>query len=244
MSNFLALKAYRAKNYTEAFRLWSELAKTNDDQAMTNLGLLYLKGEGVSKDIDISREWFLKGAAFGNDSANYNLALMYQSAIGVAEDTKKAIEYFREAVKKGHQNASFRLGLLLLKERSDKDLAKEGFEAMLQAALGGHPVAVTQMGGVVKQEETYEHNQKFRDKSPQEQRAIIDDALTRYIRPILAKDGGDIELLEYIATPNIELRLLYLGSCAGCSLGATSTYGLIKNTLVQVIDGDIAIYVI
>jgi len=245
MNQFTALKAYRAKDYPTALNIWEQLALQNDDQAMTNLGLMYLKGEGVTKDFQKAQEYFLQGAELDNDSANYNLALMYQSAIGVPEDIEKALYYFRKATAKNHQNANFRLALLLLKDRTNLETVKEGFECMLSAALDGHPVAMTQMGGVDKPvNDTCELNLKFRTKSYEEQMALVDDALTRYIKPILIKDGGNITVLEYKNEPNIELRLAYLGNCAGCSLGATSTYELIKTTLGQVIDENIRIYII
>jgi TPR repeat protein len=244
-TNFTALKAYRAKDYATALGIWEQLALQNDDQAITNIGLMYLKGEGVTKDFAKAYEYFVKGAELDNDSANYNLALMYQSAIGLPEDMEKALFHYRKATAKNHQNANFRLALLLLKDRTNLETVKEGFECMLNAALDGHPVAMTQMGGVDKPvNDTCELNLKFRTKSYEEQMALVDDALDRYIKPILIKDGGNITVLEYKNEPNIELRLAYLGNCAGCSLGATSTYELIKSTLSQVIDENIRIYII
>jgi len=240
-----ALKAYRQKDFDTALSIWQEEVKHKNDQAMANLGLMYLKGEGVEKNFDIARDWFEKASEYGNDSGNYNLALMYQSKIGVEEDQEKAINYFREAVKKNHQGANFRLGLLLLKDRTNEAFVREGFECMLNAALSGHPMAVAQMGGVDKEVNTEcEKNMLFRSKSYESQIADIQDAIDRYIRPILVKDGGDMMILDYINEPEIELRLAYQGACAGCSLGATSTYELIKNTLSQVIDENIKIYII
>jgi len=240
-----ALKAYRTKDYETALNIWKEEVLKENDQAMANLGLMYLKGEGVEKDFQTAKEWFEKASTLGNDSANYNLALMYQSKIGVEEDVPKAIDYFREAVKKNHQGANFRLGLLLLKDRTDEILVREGFECMLNAALSGHPMAMAQMGGVDKPANTQcEKNTTFREKSKEEQLEIIQDAIDRFIRPILVKDGGDMMILDYIYDPDIELRLAYQGACAGCSLGATSTYELIKSTLSQVIDENIKIYII
>ena len=240
-----ALKAYRAKDYETALSIWNEEVKNKHDQAMANLGLMYLKGEGVEKNFDTAREWFEKSSQYGNDSANYNLALMYQSKIGVEEDVEKAIGYFREAVKKNHQGANFRLGLLMLKDRTNEVYVREGFTCMLNAAISGHPMAVAQMGGVDKvPNESCEKNMGFRMKSYEEQYELVQDAIDRYIRPILLKDGGDMMILDYLNEPNIELRLAYQGACAGCSLGATSTYELIFNTLSQVIDENIRIYII
>lgn len=245
MEHRKALKAYRAKDYDTALSIWTKEAELKNDQAMANLGLMYLKGEGVVKNFDTAREWFEKAAVYENDSATYNLALMYQSKIGVDEDIEKAIHYFRIAVKKNHQGANFRLGLLLLKDRTNEEQVREGFGCMLNAAKSGHPMAIAQMGGVDKVVNVdAQKNKIFRMKSYEEQYELIQDAIDRFIRPILVKDGGDMFILDYINEPDIELRLAYQGACAGCSLGATSTYELIFGTLSQVIDENIRIYII
>jgi len=245
MAHTQALQAYKNRDYEKAMELWREEAKEQNDQAMTNIGLMYLKGEGVSKDFALAREWFEKASKYDNDSANYNLALMYQTKLGVEEDEKASIAYFRKAVKKNHQGANFRLGLLLLKDRTNEELVKEGFECMLQAAKTGHPMAVAQMGGVDKEpSSSTEPNITFRAQTKEKQLAIIEDAITRYIRPMLVKDGGNILLIDYINEPNIEIRLAYQGNCAGCSMASTSTYELIMNTLSSVIDANIRLYVI
>jgi TPR repeat protein len=245
MSQNEGLIAYRQKDFEKAKSIWEEEIKTNNDQAMTNLGLLYLKGEGVEKDFEKAKEYFQMGAKLDNDSAHYNLALMYQSAIGIPEDMPKAIEHFRQAVKSNHQGASFRLGLLLLKDRTDKILVKEGFECMLNAAKSGHPMATVQMGGIDNVPNIKaKPNEEFRNKTKENQIEVLEDAINRYIRPILVRDNGDIMLLDYINEPDIEIRLAYQGACAGCSLGATSTYALIKDTISKVIDENIRIYII
>lgn len=245
MSHNIALKAYRAKDYNTALNIWSKEAELNNDQAMANLGLMYLKGEGVSKDFEEAKDWFERGSIYGNDSANYNLALMYQGAIGIGEDINKAIYHFRQAVKKDHQGANFRLGLLLLKDRNDTRLVREGFNCMLSAAKSGHPMALAQMGGIDRPaNKECDLNKNFRIKQTHEQLEIIEDALNRFIKPVLVKDGGDIMVLDFINDPDIEIRLAYQGACAGCSLGATSTYDLIRSTLVQVIDDNIQIFII
>jgi len=245
MSHKEALSAYRKKDYDRALDIWTKEAESNNDQAMANLGLMYLKGEGVEKDFLKAKEWFEKGAKLDNDSANYNLALMYQSAIGISEDQEKAKEYFRAAVKKNHEGANFRLGLMLLKDRTDEKFVREGFGCMLNAAKSGHPMAMAQMGGVDKlPNKECELNKEFRSKLYEEQYAIVKDAIDRFIRPILIKDGGDMMILDFISGDTIELRLAYQGACAGCSLGATTTYDLIKSTLSQVIDENLQIYII
>ncbi|MDD2895110.1 MAG: NifU family protein [Aliarcobacter sp.] len=244
MEHRAALDAYKNKDFKKAHDIWVEEAKLKNDQAMANLGLMYLKGEGVEKDYTKAKEWFEQASAYDNDSANFNLALMYQTKIGVEEDIPKAVDYFRRAVSKNHVQAAFRLALIQLKDRTDLHGVKEGFDCMLKAAKAGHVMATVQLTGVDKPLEDGELNRNFRAKSLEDQLEILNDALERFIRPILKKDGGNIILLDYLNEPEIELRLAYQGACVGCSIASTGTYEMIKSTIEQVIDKRVRIYVL
>jgi hypothetical protein len=244
MEHRTALDAYKNKDFKKAHDIWVEEAKLKNDQAMANLGLMYLKGEGVEKDYTKAKEWFEQASAYDNDSANFNLALMYQTKIGVEEDISKAIDYFRRAVAKNHIQAAFRLALIQLKDRTNLHGVKEGFDCMLKAAKAGHVMATVQLTGVDKPLEDGELNRNFRAKSLEDQLEILNDALERFIRPILKKDGGNIILLDYLNEPEIELRLAYQGACVGCSIASTGTYEMIKSTIEQVIDKRVRIYVL
>lgn len=244
MEHRAALDAYKNRDFKKAHDIWVEEAKLKNDQAMANLGLMYLKGEGVEKDYTKAKEWFEQASAYDNDSANFNLALMYQTKIGVEEDISKAVDYFRRAVAKNHVQAAFRLALIQLKDRTDLHGVKEGFDCMLKAAQAGHVMATVQLTGVDKPLEDGELNRNFRTKGLEDQLEILNDALERFIRPILKKDGGNIILIDYINEPEIELRLAYQGACVGCSIASTGTYEMIKNTIEQVIDKRVRIYVL
>jgi TPR repeat protein len=240
-----ALKAYKAKDFVKAKTIWEQEAQLKNDQAMANLGLMYLKGEGVQKDFVQARKWFEKAIAYDNDSAHFNLALMYQSKIGVQEDIQKAKAHFRQAVAKNHTQAAFRLALLLLQDRSNEPDVKEGFACMLQAAQNGHAMAQIQLAGLDKElVKSCELNHIFRTKSYEDQLEAINDVLDRFIQPMLVKDGGNILLIDYINEEEIELRLAYQGACAGCSMASTGTYEMIRNTLEQLIDARFRLYIL
>lgn len=245
MEHRAALEAYKNRDFKKAFEIWSEEVNYKNDQAMANLGLMYLKGEGVEKDFSKAKEWFEKASVYDNDSANFNLALMYQTKIGVEEDINKAIEYFRKAVDKEHVQAAFRLALILLKDRQNLESLKEGFDCMIKAAQNGHVMAKVQLTGSDKNlEDVSELNQFFRAQDLPTQLEKVNDALERYIRPILKKDGGDIVLIDYKNEPEIELRLAYQGNCVGCSIASTGTYEMIKNTIEQIIDKRVRIFIL
>lgn len=245
MNHRSALEAYKNQDFEKAYSIWIEEAKLKNDQAMANLGLMYLKGQGVPKDFIIAKDWFEKASAYDNDSANFNLALMYQTKIGVEEDIPKAIDYFRRAVRKNHTQAAFRLALVLLQDRQNLDGVKEGFDCMLKAAKSGHAMANIQLTGIDKKfNETSPLNDDFRVQNLEKQLEIINDTLDRFVRPILLKDGGNIVLIDYKNEPEIELRLAYQGACVGCSIASSGTYEMIRGTMEKVIDENIRIFIL
>ena len=240
-----ALAAYKNKDFGTALEIWQEEAKLKNDQAMANLGLMYLKGEGVDKDYSKAKQWFEEASKYDNDSANFNLALMYQTKIGVEEDIEKAKDYFRRAVAKNHTQASFRLALILLQDRTKIDEVKEGFECMLKAAKNGHTMATIQLTGIDKPLiEDALINEDFRAQTKEKQLEIINDALDRFVRPILLKDGGNIVLIDYLSEPEIEIRLAYQGACVGCSIASTGTYSMISDTMQKIIDPRVRIFIL
>lgn len=239
-----ALTFYKQKKYEKAFLIWKEEASKGNDQAMVNIGLLYLKGEGVAQDPMLSKNWFDQAIIHNNASAYYNVALMYQNAIGLEKDDALALTYFKHAASHGHNGANFRLGLMLLDKKEDLDILKDGFGHLLSAAKGGHPMAIAKIGGIDRsvQLPKEKQNEIFRSKPQEIQHSMIQEAVNEHIKPILLKDGGDILLLEVKSTPSIEIWMLYGGSCSGCSLATTGTYEMIRNILVKLIDEEIDIY--
>ncbi|RXJ99670.1 hypothetical protein CRU98_06490 [Arcobacter sp. CECT 8986] len=240
-----ALKAYKNKDFQTALNIWQEESENKNHQAMANIGLMYLKGEGVSKDYSQAKLWFEKSSSYDNASANFNLALMYQTKIGVEEDLQKAKEYFRKAVQKDHTQAAFRLALILLQNRKNIDDVKEGFECMIKAAKDGHSLAKIQLSHDEKQKkENIALNEDFRKLNKEKQLEIIEDSLNRYIKPILLKDGGDVLLVDYINNPELELRLAYQGACVGCSIASTGTYSMICDVISKVIDENVKVFIL
>jgi len=244
MSHIQALAFYKQKKYEKAFLLWKEEALGGNDQAMVNIGLLYLKGEGVAQDPHLSKTWFEQAIHHDNPSAYYNIALMYQNGIGVKNDDVLALDYFKSAANRGHAGANFRLGLMLLDKKDDLDILKEGFEHLLHAAKAKHPMAMAKIGGIGRSIELSKEklNEIFRSNPHETQLSMIQEAIDKHIKPILFKDGGDISLLEVKSTPSIEIWMLYGGSCSGCSLATTGTYEMIRNILTDLIDEAIEIY--
>jgi TPR repeat protein len=68
---------------------------------MNNLGLLYLRGQGVPRDYAQARKLFEQGIALG-DAANMNeLGIMYVEGDGVPKNLKIARQWYEKAAALG-----------------------------------------------------------------------------------------------------------------------------------------------
>ena len=95
-------------------RLTAELpaAERGDVVAQNNLGLMYLRGDGVPKDLKEAAKWFRKAAEQGNAMAQHSLGFMYGKGDGVPEDLKEATKWFRKAAEQGIADAQLYLGVM------------------------------------------------------------------------------------------------------------------------------------
>ena len=96
----LAARVYLSdSDFENAAKLLREAVKAGDLTAQTDLGQLYLKGVGVTKDEAEGIKWTQKAAEKGDSTAQYNLGVSYRDGIGVEKDQKKADEWFAKAKK-------------------------------------------------------------------------------------------------------------------------------------------------
>ncbi|MDM8562818.1 tetratricopeptide repeat protein [Candidatus Marithioploca araucensis] len=58
---------------TQASKWIRKAATQGDSDAQNTLGLMYLKGEGVKKNLNIAKKWFKKAATLGHAQARQNL---------------------------------------------------------------------------------------------------------------------------------------------------------------------------
>ena len=108
------------KDASKAARIGELFQKSSDQgngNAENELGLLYLTGKGVAKDVDKAKALFEKAAEKGIDGAIHNMGVLYLSGQGVAKDPKKAMEYFEKAAKKNNKDSQYVLGMLFQKGR-------------------------------------------------------------------------------------------------------------------------------
>jgi len=93
--------AYNRGDYATAVQLWGSMAKRGEVSAQFNLGLMYLKGNGVGQDYKEGRKWLLKAARQGYARAQLGMGMIYLKGLGVQLDYVQAYMWIKLAEKQG-----------------------------------------------------------------------------------------------------------------------------------------------
>ncbi|MDR2442880.1 MAG: sel1 repeat family protein [Deltaproteobacteria bacterium] len=101
--------------------------------ALRSLGLLYLYGEIVKKDLDLALMWFKKGEQSGSVECFFELAQIYDQGLGVPIDQNLAGHYYQKSAEAGDFRGQHHMGLRLILGDPVKDDAK-AFGWFLKAA--------------------------------------------------------------------------------------------------------------
>ena len=87
-------------------------ANAGDADAQYNLGLMYLKGQGVPQDYAQAVTWWRQAAEQGDAAAQSDLGVMYATGQGVPQDDAQAVAWTRKAADQGHALAQLNLGVM------------------------------------------------------------------------------------------------------------------------------------
>jgi TPR repeat protein len=103
--------AYDAKNYAEAFRLFSSIDDT-DLAAMRNEAIMLRNGQGVPKDPKRAEEIYKRAAQGGLATAAADLGEMLLEGEAGPPDVKAAFPWLAAAADAGHPIAAYELAQL------------------------------------------------------------------------------------------------------------------------------------
>jgi TPR repeat protein len=130
------LKAYDAKQYQEAFQIWSQI-KDRDLAARRNVALMLRKGQGVTKDPQKAEEILRTAAATGMSNAQVDLAEMYLNGETGPANPKRALPLLQSAAAGGHPLGQFLLGRLYEDGNAVPKDVNKATELYISAARGG-----------------------------------------------------------------------------------------------------------
>jgi TPR repeat protein len=140
------LAAYQRKDWPTAVRELKPLADTGHVGALSRLGQMTLRGQGVPKDEGAALRLLSAAAEKGDATAQNALGHMYFSGLGTARDSSKALMWFERAAEQNQPNALNNLGQLYL---FGNGVAKDEVKAvglLRRAAEAGIPASWEALG--------------------------------------------------------------------------------------------------
>ena len=109
--------AYERGDYQGAIDHWQPLAEQGDKKAQYNIGMLYVRGQGVERDESKAAHWLQEAARQGDPEAQYNLGLIYAEGRGLTQNYVQAAYWWHEAAKQGEVLAQYNLGVMYAEGR-------------------------------------------------------------------------------------------------------------------------------
>jgi TPR repeat protein len=91
-----------AASTTDEIRM---MAAQGNAQLQHQLGLMYLNGDGLAKDLTAAAQWLQRAAEQGVAPAQSVLGLMYAAGAGVPKDEIEALAWFMVAAQAGEPEA-------------------------------------------------------------------------------------------------------------------------------------------
>jgi TPR repeat protein len=161
------------RNEAKAAELFEKAASAGHTRAQIDLGILYMRGQGIPRDLIQARAWLEKAAASDDPQALYTLGRAMSETMGqAAADPVRAADLYRRAAEKGHVLAGLRYGLALSEGVGVKRDPVAAQRWLMQAQESGVPEAALALGDLAA------HTPASRDKAANEK--VVQSALSWY----------------------------------------------------------------
>jgi len=143
--------AYEQRDYAVALKQLIPLAQQGNGEAQALLASMYLRGQGVPRDIGQARNWYESAAAKGNPEGQLQLGAMYLTGAGGAKDTVQGLKLLKLVAEQGKSDAYLILGLAYMNIKdTPRDLVQADMWLNL-AAKGGDQYAPAQIAHAEQQ---------------------------------------------------------------------------------------------
>ena len=110
----IATERYKSGKIDSAIQIGEYLCAQQYPLAQESMGVLYLTGKGVARDVNRAFELLQSAAEQRAGISDYYVGLLYANGVGVTKDEKKAIEYISRAAQAGIPEGIGQLGLMYL----------------------------------------------------------------------------------------------------------------------------------
>jgi TPR repeat protein len=91
--------------FTDAMQLFARAAESGNFDALGNLGVVYINGDGVPPDLKKAASLFEKGALAGNPYCMFLFAMCFEQGIGIPKNIPDAKSWYRKSAAGGNPQA-------------------------------------------------------------------------------------------------------------------------------------------
>ena len=141
-----AREAYAKGDFEKAFGIAKLLAAQGNIDAKYELGGMYYKGQGTSKNMKKAIFWWEQSGEQGHVKAQENLVYMYRSGKEIQQNDKKYLYWLKKSANKGSPEMQFMLAYMYSSgEEINKDKNKAFYWAE-KASQQNHPNAQFMLG--------------------------------------------------------------------------------------------------
>ena len=141
-----AVRAAEAGDFETAVGKFRALAAADDPRGENGLGVLYLRGDGLERNVERAVELFRSAAKRGLRAAEKNLGELYAEGVGVPRDDELAAHWFGLAAAKGDAGAQVSLGVMHAQGRGVPQDHARAMELFRQSADQGNAEAQANIG--------------------------------------------------------------------------------------------------
>lgn len=183
---------------TKAIEYYSKAADAGMEDAMLDLGYIYVSGEYTEPDYATGIAYYERAAALGNTTALGNLGMAYCRGLGVEQDEKKGFAFFMKAAEGGHALAMAQVA----------DMYRDG--------VGVEKDAEKEKYWRMKSEEQERLDQEAEEKSKQAKQPSppedFQDAFQKNL-DFISKDHIEADFVKQIFENTDSLRQYIMGQC-------------------------------
>ena len=137
---------YQSKDYVPAFKEYEPLAKAGDDLAQTRLGIMYLNGYGVERNLKEAFTWFELAANKNYAEAQFFYAACMINGYGTYKNPEQAIPWFKKSAAQGNVRAQAVLSSLYMAGQGTAINYKKAFWWGTKATEAGNADAMLNIG--------------------------------------------------------------------------------------------------
>lgn len=144
-----------AQDYAQAMIIYEQVAELKDltiydaylpNAAATDLGMMYMRGEGVAQDYEEAMKCFKTAAGKDYAMAQYYMGQMFENGFGCDQDYREALQWYQSAADQDYAPALNQIGYLYYNGFGVETDIDQAIYYQKLAAMQGYAVAQINLG--------------------------------------------------------------------------------------------------